>query len=93
MPTFSYAQPSVFQYQKFDQNSLRFTNVPVWKPPTPPPVETVVPPEFEPPEAPGEASDEEALGDDPADDAGGKHSINLLSLTNVFLTRNIKVCQ
>ena len=73
MPTFSYAKPSVFQYQTFDQNSLRFTNVPVSKPPTPPPVEEVVPPALEPPGAPGvEASDEEVPGEDELNDTGGK---------------------
>ena len=77
MPTFSYAKPSVFQYQTFDQNSLRFTNVPVWKPPTPPPVEEVVPPAFEPSEAPGvEVFDEEVFGEDELNDTGGKHFIS-----------------
>ena len=39
MPPFSYAKVPVFQYQRFDAKTVQFTNIPVWKPPTPPPVE------------------------------------------------------
>ncbi|MCJ1471686.1 hypothetical protein MMC13_000326 [Lambiella insularis] len=71
MPSFSYAKLAAFQYQTFDQKTVQFTNIPVWTPPEPPPVEQVVEPEIVPPEAPNYASEEENIGDDPTNDGGG----------------------
>lgn len=74
MSPFSYANLPVFQYQTFDQKTVQFTNIPVWTPPEPPPVEQVAEPEIVPPEVPSYASEDENIGDDPINDGGGKLS-------------------
>ena len=74
MSAFSYAKLPVFQYHTFDRKSVQFTNIPVWRPATPPLVEETHETENVPPEAPKGQADEELVGDEQAGDDAGKQS-------------------
>ena len=88
---YSYAQLPVFKYQTFDRNSVQFTNIPVWKPSTPPPVEKEPEPEIVPPEAPEDQAEEEPVGDDQAGDNAGKEFQVSMYLEKVILTTELQM--